>query len=149
MPAAQILWDDRIRGLCIRVGANRATWMFYAEQREHGKRSTIAKRIGFWPSMSVVQARAAARKIAGQLADDRLEPGRRAALRVKDAIDNYIAHLAATGKSKTWSRIARGIADNNVLPTWGHFPLADVTNAGACRRLAPKNIQAARSCRRQ
>ena len=122
-----LMWDNQVRGLVCRVGKNRVSWTYYAEQRTHGKRSTIARRLGFFPVMSTAQARKAALKLAGDLASDRLEPGRRAALKVADACARYVEHLAEHGKSATWSRTAAGIVANHIVPEFGRWPLQELS----------------------
>src|SRR5258708_4680182 len=80
-PKVAVVWDTRVDGLRIRVGTHRASWTFYREFRDHGKRGTVSKVLGHWPAMNVAQARAAALVVAGRIASGRREPGKRAAVR--------------------------------------------------------------------
>lgn len=88
-----LFWDTGVHGLRLRVGKYRATWSYFKEHSIHGKRSATCKTLGHYPSMGIDAARAAALVVAGQIADKRIEPGKRAALRLRVAMDSYIAYL--------------------------------------------------------
>jgi integrase len=63
----------------------------------------------------------------------RIEPGRRAAVRFKDALDEYLKHLEAKaanrGKPARWKHNVEQLAKTLLLPEWGKWPLADMSNS--------------------
>jgi uncharacterized protein (DUF2252 family) len=87
---ARVVWDANVRGLQIRVGKKRVTWSFLKEHRRGDKRSTTFRRLGFWPSMSVNEARKSALREAGRIAAGRISPGKRDAIKFEAAIADYI-----------------------------------------------------------
>jgi len=90
---AKVLWDEVAPGLQVRCGRNRITFAYQVERRTHGARSVIYRRLGFYPTMNVKQARAAALMEAGRVSAGRLTPGKRAAVRFEAAFVEYLDHL--------------------------------------------------------
>ena len=129
------VWDTKVAGLQIRCGARKFTWAYVAEYRLRGKRGTIFKRLGFWPAMSVIEARKLALQEAGRVAARHLAPGRRDAMTVQAAIAEYIEHLEAQaakrGKKATWARLARTLTAKHLLPEFGNWSLAELSAAPA------------------
>jgi hypothetical protein len=101
--------DTGVVGLRLRVGVRRMSWFFFQEHRKHGTRSTTCKMLGHWPALNVADARKEALKIAGRIAADRIEPGKRSAAKFADAMDEYLAHLVRQserrGKPARWAGI--------------------------------------------
>lgn len=88
-----IVWDRTVPGLRVRVGKHRATWTYFKEHRIHGRRSATCKTLGHFPPMTVAQARQAALSEAGKIADRQITPGKRRALKLGQALDNYVKLL--------------------------------------------------------
>ena len=104
----KIAWDRDVRGLQVRVGRRRVTWLFLKEHRIHGKRGVSFKRLGFFPAMDTKAARQAALIEAGGVASGRITPGRKTALKFEAALDDYITHARQRaekkGKAASWAR---------------------------------------------
>jgi integrase len=130
-----VLWDLEVRGLFVRVGKHRTSFVFRKEHSFRGKRATTFKRLGFWPAMSVREARKEALKQAGRIASGKLTPGKRAALKVDEAMTAYIAYLKskslAKGKAATWSRHVESTAKNHIIPTFGSWTLLELSDSPA------------------
>ena len=71
------LWDEKVFGLRIRIGRKRHSWSFYRERRFRGKRKYIFRRLGFFPSMGVADARKAALAHAAKISETHFDPGPR------------------------------------------------------------------------
>jgi integrase len=131
----KIVWDTNARGLRLRAGRHRVTWTYYRQHRDHGKRTTTAKRLGHWPAMKTAQAREEALIRAGENAAGHREPGKREALKFSDAFAAYLVHLTrqAEKRSKppTWRKAVEGFGNQLLLPRWGTRSLADMSNAPA------------------
>lgn len=93
-------WDTAVRGLRLRVGKRKTTWQFFAEHSIHGKRSTTYRTLGFFPAMGTIAARNAALVEAGKIADKVLTPGKRSAVRLGAALDDYLKFLKAKSARK-------------------------------------------------
>jgi hypothetical protein len=127
-----MMWDTKVAGLRLRVGAHKFSWSFFMQHRFRGKRSTTCKALGSWPSVNVADARAAALVEAGRIAARGPVPGRRDATKFADAFERYVEHLkrqsADRGKKPLW-------ADNVVklgrilLPEFGKWSLAEMSNS--------------------
>jgi integrase len=141
-----LLIDTDTDGLQCRLGAHRATWLFYHDDRRHGRRKITSKRLGFFPAMSTEQARDAARIERGRIAAGDLSPGKREAIKVEASVTAYIAHLESKiakrntkavalgqpAKPARWAVNVRNYAKNHILPKWGNWTLSDLaTHPGA------------------
>jgi integrase len=128
-----LIWDTKVAGLRLRVGAHRLSWSFFQQHRLHGKRSTTCKALGHWPAMNVSEARKAALIIAGRVASRRIEPGRRSAVRLDAALDEYMKHLRAKaarkGKPPRHALNVEKLRRKFLSPEFGRWPLADLSNA--------------------
>jgi integrase len=129
------VWDTDVRGLRVIVGPRRVTWSFFQQHRVRGKRNATVKRLGFFPMMSTKAARKAALVIAGRDASGRIEPGRRAAVKLDDALGAYIDHLKARakgkGKAATWAANVQSLVRVHLLPAFGGWTLAELSGAPA------------------
>lgn len=83
------VWDRDVRGLRVRVGKRGATFQYFAEHAVHGRRSATFRTLGKFPAMSVKSARAAAMVEAGRIAARDIRPGKRAARKFSEALDDY------------------------------------------------------------
>ena len=128
-----LIWDTKVTGLRLRVGAHRLSWSFFQQHRLHGKRSTTCKALGYWPAMNVSEARKAALIIAGRIASRRIEPGRRSAVRLDAALDEYMKHLRAKAARKNkpprHALNVEKLRRKFLSPEFGRWPLADLSNA--------------------
>jgi integrase len=135
---ARVVWDANVRGLQIRVGKKRVTWSFLKEHRRGDKRSTTFRRLGFWPGMSVNEARKSALREAGRIAAGRISPGKRDAIKFEAAIADYITYLeekaTRAGKPPTWSKLVRTVANRHLLPAFGSWSLIEMSGAPATIR---------------
>ncbi|MGD0023612.1 MAG: tyrosine-type recombinase/integrase [Xanthobacteraceae bacterium] len=127
-----------MNGLRIRIGKHRHTWTFYKETMFRGKRSIVCRRLGYWPAMNVDAARKAAMVHAAKAAQGRLEPGARAAVRLDAAMAEYIEHLREQskrrGKPPAWAAIVASLARLHLLPAFGQFTLAELSDNPALVR---------------
>jgi len=86
--------------------------------------------------MNVADARKGALKIAGRIAADRIEPGKRSAAKFADAMDEYLAHLVRQserrGKPARWAKNVRSLSRLYLLPQWGKWPLAEMSGSTCC-----------------
>jgi len=137
---AVIVWDKEVKGLQVRCGSQKITWTFVVEYRRGKKRGMVFKRLGFFPVMTVKEARRAAKIEAGRAAAGRIEPGRRQAIKVADAVKNYLATL-----SGGWARVAASLARLYILPELGGMTLAELANAPALVRDWHSEIKSATS----
>lgn len=127
--------DIGVKGLRLRVGARRMSWVFFKENRIHGTRSATCKLLGHFPEMIVADARKEALKIAGRIASDRIEPGKRAALKFDAALDQYLDHLRRkaerAGKPDRWARNVEKLGKQLLRPKWGKWSLSEMSAAPA------------------
>jgi integrase len=125
--AGPIVWDDRVRGLHARFGRHRTTWIYQREHRTHGDRGVTYKRLGFYPAMNLKDARKAALVEAGTIAAGRITPGKRDALKVSDALDQYIDHLRTRKAGSRWPDNVASIARVHIRPEFGTWPLQELS----------------------
>jgi hypothetical protein len=130
--------DTGVIGLRLRIGARRNSWFFFKEHRKFGTRSTTCRILGHWPAMNVVNARKEALKIAGRIAADRGEPGKRSAAKFADAMTEYVSHLERQserrGKPARWAGKVRSLSRLYLSPKWGKWPLAEMSGSPAAVR---------------
>lgn len=124
-------WDTMVRGLLLRVGKRKFSWAFHKEHRTHGRRGVTFKTLGEWPGMNVADARREASIIAGRVAERKIEPGKRKALKFGEALDDYLKFLRA--KSAKKGKPARHAANVEKLRRqffgeWEKWPLSDLAN---------------------
>jgi len=127
--------DSVVRGLRLRLGVHRCTWQFFREFRDHGKRGSICKRLGFFPEMDVETARNEALQIAARFASGRREPGRGQATKFSDAYSAYVEYLRRQserrGKQPTWARNVEKLGRLYLLPEFGKWSLAEMSASPA------------------
>jgi integrase len=140
--------DDDVKGLRLRVGKRRLTWLYFQEHRIKGDRSTTCKRLGFWPSMNVARARKDALVKAGEIAAGRLTPGSRKAIKFNDAVTTYLDHLRAQSKRKgkpaRWAYAAESIARLHLLPVWAKWSLIEMSDVPTAVRDWHRKLSAER-----
>ena len=85
-----MIWDERVKGLRLRVGKYKATWSYFRQYSHHGQRGVVTKTLGEWPAMSTAAARKAAQVEAGRIAAGRIEPSARSAVRFEQAFADYL-----------------------------------------------------------
>jgi integrase len=139
-----VVWDDRVHGLQIRCGKRRHTWAYVKEHRDHGKRSLTYRRLGFWPALTTAAARKAALIEAGRAAAGRIEPGKRSAVKLAEAMAQYLGDLKEKSRGQ-WPRIAEGIWRNHIEPTFGKWSLAELSRSPAAVAKWHKSIKSAAS----
>jgi len=100
----KVIWDRDVRGLVVRIGKHRTTWVFQREHAIRGKRGVTFVRLGYFPEMRVVGARKAAMIEAGRVASGRVIPGRKSATKLTEALDDYARRARVRGKSGSWAR---------------------------------------------
>lgn len=123
------LRDNIVPGLRIRIGRNRRTWFFFREYQIKGKRGAAFRRLGYWPGMGIDEARRAALQEAAKVAARRPQPGRRQAITLQQAAEDYLASLKARGK-KSGGFVA-SMVRSHLLPELGRFTLAELSDAPA------------------
>jgi integrase len=126
-----VLWDTEQPGLLVRFGKRRSTFVFRQEHRKKGKRSTTYKRLGFYPEISLKEARRLAKIEAGEVARGNITPSQREATTVGKAMAAYIAHLKEKvgqgEKSAKWVRQVESAAKNHILPAFDNYTLRELT----------------------
>lgn len=126
-----LIWDTKVTGLRLRVGAHRLSWSYFQQHRLHGNRSATCKSLGHWPAVNVADARKAALVIAGREAGGRIMPGRRSAVKFADAFADYLEHLrrkaAKNGKPARWAANVEKLG-KIILPMWEKWTLADMSS---------------------
>ncbi len=130
-PLPAVFYDNMVPGLRIRVGKHKRTWFYFAQYQRKGKRGTRFVRLGFWPGMNVADARKAALQEAARVASGRPQPGRRDAITLEAACADYIASLEARGKRP---RVVASLIRNHLLPSFGRWTLAELSDAPALLR---------------
>lgn len=123
----RIVWDTMVRGLRVRVGPRGAAWSFRQEHRTHGKRGLTQRRLGAFPAVKVKEARKLALQEAGRVAAGRITPGRRTALKLDAALDQYLEHLRSRPKGATWAKNVESIARVHIRPEFGSWPLHELS----------------------
>jgi integrase len=130
--------DTGVVGLRLRIGVRRMSFFFFMEHRKHGVRSTTCELLGHWPAMNVADARKAALQIAGRIAADKIEPGKRRAVKFEAALAEYINHLVRQaerrGKPARWAKNVRNLSRRHLIPKWGKWPLAEISGSPAAVR---------------
>ena len=81
--------------------------------------------------MNVDGARREALKIAGRIAADRIERGKRRAVKFGEALIEYMDHLEAkvdrAGKPARWARNVEQLALQHLRPQWEKWTLAEMS----------------------
>ncbi len=126
-----VFWDAKVHGLRIRLGKHRHTWSFFRQGRFRGKRYTVARRLGFYPSMTTIDARKAALALAGHIAEGKPVVGKRDAPTLNTAAADYIQSLKARGK-KSARQVERLVRIH--LSELGNFTLAELSDSPALVR---------------
>ena len=124
------LWDEKVFGLRIRIGRKRHSWSFYRERRFRGKRKYYFRRLGFFPSMGVADARKAALAHAAKISEAHFDPGPRAAVRLDAALDAYVQYLRERRTLKA-ARNAKSLAKLYLLPELGSLTLRELSDSPA------------------
>ena len=130
-PLPAVFHDNVVPGLRIRIGKNKRTWFYFAQYQRKGKRGTRFVRLGFWPALNVADARKAALQEAARVAAGRPQPGRREAITLEAACADYIESLKARGKR---TRVVSSLIRNHLLPQFGRWSLAELSDAPALLR---------------
>lgn len=124
-------WDSKVHGLKIRLGRKRHTWTFFRQGRFRGKRYTVARRLGFYPSMGVIAARKAALALAGRIAEGTPVVGKRDAVTLKKAAAEYIEDLKTRGKKY---RFVESMLRVHLIPAFEQWTLAELSASPAAVR---------------
>jgi integrase len=123
--------DSRVFGLSIYLGAKSTVWRFRQQSRTKGKRSSVFKTIGNWPSTDVDEARKQALIYSGTVAAGTAAPGKRRAMPFKTAFENYLTHLKsqaeAKGKPPRWWANASKLSETHIMPQWSGWTLAEMS----------------------
>jgi hypothetical protein len=147
--AATILHDAgaprSVAGLRLRIGARSATWYYSIDKIEHGHRTVRLEKLepGSYDRgvasgdtqirapwhVGVDKARELATvKAAAYITKTAADPS----LTFGDAFAEYLDRLQAkadnSGKAATWRDNVRNIGAKHLLPRWGKFPLAEMSD---------------------
>jgi integrase len=130
--------DTRVAGLRVRLGKIKITWIYFQQFRFKGRRGTSWEVLGHWPAMNTADARKAALQIAARNAAGRPKPGKREAIRFDAAMADYIRYLeekaTRAGKPPVWSKVVATVARKHLLPAFGKFSLAELSQSPALVR---------------
>jgi integrase len=123
--------DDQLKGLFIHIGRSKCVWRYMRQRQINGKRTAAFRTLGYWPEMTIREAREAALMFAGSVIAGTAAPGKRVALKFGPAFENYLTHLKeqaeAKGKLPRWYHNARKYADKHLLPEWREWSLFDLS----------------------
>lgn len=128
-------------GLRIRIGPRSATWLFYRDVLDHGRRIITSKMLGRFPDMNTDTAREKAQVIGGQIAGGKRLTGARTGTKFGAVFDAYLVHLAegtadeegisADEKRKRkpgrWHRNVRSLGTKYLLPKFKNWTLAEMS----------------------
>jgi integrase len=128
----KVYYDAIVSGLRLRIGRHRRTWFYFQEYSIKGKRGTAFRRLGFWPRMTVADARKEALQHAARVAAGRPQPGRRQAITLEAGLADYIASLETRGKKS--ARFVASLARLHLIPEFGRFTLAELSDTPALLR---------------
>lgn len=125
LQAGQTLKDHDVRGLQLRATATGKSWMLY--HRAHGiQRKPV---LGYFPALSIAQAREAARAMLLDVAKGKDPSGERQELRqaptVKELSARYLEHKRGRIKPRSFEDIER-VLTLYVVPMIGHTRVVDV-----------------------
>ena len=110
--------DDLVTGLRLRVGAGgRKAWIV----RTRAGAKVINKTLGSYPTLSLADARAAAKDLLVGIAKDGLPRTKRT---FGAAAEHWVTHVAKP-RNKSWRNQERRL-EIHVLPSWKDIPLGDI-----------------------
>ncbi len=122
------LWDTVVLGLKLRVGRRVTTWTFHREHCAKGKRTVTSITLGHYPSMTITEARQAARQAAAAAP----APGKRTAVKFEAAFEDYCKYLetlaAQRGKPARWLYNVKQMGAKHLKPRWAGWSLIDLSN---------------------
>lgn len=127
----RVFWDATVHGLKIRIGRTRHSWTYFRQGRFRGDRYTVARRLGFYPSMGVIEARKAALALAGRIAEGKPIIGKRRAVTLDRAAADYIADLKKREKKY---RFVESMLRVHLTPAFGKWTLAELSASPAAVR---------------
>jgi integrase len=121
--------DKTVQGLYVRIGDKTVSWLVKKWTNTKGRRRSIDKALGHWPSMSPPAARAAALAVLGDFASGTPIVGKKDAVTFSAAFERYVEYLKAKaakkGKAARWAYNVEhyGLI---VLPVFGGWTLAEM-----------------------
>lgn len=121
--------DKTVQGLYVRIGDKTVSWLVKKWTNTKGRRRSIDKALGHWPSMSPPAARAAALAVLGDFASGAPIVGKKDAVTFSAAFERYVEYLktkaAKKGKPARWAYNVEhyGLI---VLPVFGGWTLAEM-----------------------
>lgn len=124
------LFPDRtVQGLFLRIGDKTTSWIYRKWQRTKGRRKSVERTLGHWPTMQPPAARAEALKAAGEFASGAPIVGKADAVTFSAAFERYVEYLktkaAKKGKPARWAYNVEKLG-KIMLPQWGSWTLADM-----------------------
>jgi integrase len=132
------LWDTEVRGFGIRRSTQGGTW--FCMYRANGRQRRF--KLGSFPTLDTEQARKAARKALGRVADDRdpaaererqrTEAERLTADTVEKIVETFMTRHAKKNRS---AKETRRIFDVYILPKWGKRPIGEINRLEVTKRL--------------
>jgi integrase len=136
-PTIQGLYPDSVvSGLFLYVGPRSTVWRFRQRRTtrdKSGRRPTVAKALGTFPAVGIVEARKAALALANDVAHDKAPPSKRTAATFEIAWTAYLEHLLRKanekGKPARHHANATKLGDNLILPTWAKWTLTDMAQS--------------------
>ena len=127
--AREEFWDTVTPGLILRVSGESGAKTWSVRYRLNGMRRR--QKLGNYPSLSLAEARAAAREVQRQ-ADAGEDPAQERADRnagrytFEELAEEVLEARAMLTREATQRERAR-ILHKELVPTWGHRPVADIT----------------------
>jgi integrase len=130
------LWDERSRGLCLRVfPSGRTTWTFRYRPKDGGSRRRIA--LGDYPAIGLAEARRRADRHRGMVSDGG-DPAaerriRRDAPTLSAVIERYLTEVVETKKKATTLALYKNYLRNLVGTRLGAKRIQAVTHADVAK----------------
>lgn len=111
--AEQLVWDESIPGLALRIGKRRRAWVFVYRPPGAGRVGNPRKiGLGVWPAVSVDAARRAAQGEAGRVArgDDPATERREAKRKVKATVTATLDDYGSSLKRRKYANLATAMS---------------------------------------
>ena len=135
-----------VAGLRLRIGPRSAAWVYVRDRVDHGQRRAVYETLGRYDRgtrtenpvrdlswhMGTDAARDAAVIIAGRAAGGRYRPsGSKGARKFSDAFADYLLYLKEkaedAGKPARWMEKVARLGNSLILPQWGNWSLAEMS----------------------
>lgn len=123
--------DSKVHGLFIQIGPQKSTWRYFSQARVKGNRTHAYHTLGYFPAMTVSEARKQALIHTGAIHAGTAAPAKKQQMPFVAAFESYLEHLRAQairkGKEPRWYDNARKLYDTHIKPEWQNWTLYDMS----------------------